>query len=127
MTSRCLNNFEENFNQFDSKRWFYYKKISFIIRKLSRSSNCAWQWLQDVHICAPNQKRTLPQYLTKAVHCILLVAWDITKSNYRKWSRDIDPNRNRCPSQKPNPYPNGCNHNLTDVIKKSRFQPKMKL
>ena len=55
----------------------------------------------------------------------------ITKSNYRKLSRDIDflffyHNPNRCPSQKPNPYPNP-NHNLTDVIKINRFQPKGKL
>ena len=34
------------------------------------------------------------------------------------------PNPNRCPSQKPNPYPNP---NLADVIKMNRFQPKGKL
>ena len=60
----------------------------------------------------------------------LRYAGDITKSNYRKLSCDIDfvfyPNPNRCPSQKPNPYPNP-NHNLTDVIKIGRFQPKGKL
>ena len=58
-----------------SKNWFYYKKMSFILRKLSRSSNCTW--LQEVHVCAPYQKRTLPKYLTSAVHCMLLVTWPL--------------------------------------------------
>ena len=57
------------------------------------------------------------------------------------WFFKFYSNPNRCPSQKPHPYPNRCptmldywgwcvvpqpnpNHTLTDVIKMSRFQPR---
>ena len=68
------NDFGEKFHLI-LKSWFYYKKFSFVIRKLSRSSNCTW--LQDVHVCAPNQKRTLHKYLHTAsnvtIVCIVIM------------------------------------------------------
>ena len=70
------------------KSQFYYKKISFIIRKLSSSNNCTW--LQELHVCAPFQKRTLAKgAFTNNVIKILSKNIKICRRNQRKdqfWS-----------------------------------------
>ena len=63
-----------NFKQFILKSWFYYKKMSFIVRKLSRLSDCTYNnYMFDV--CAPYQKRTLPKVPNKccALHAARIV------------------------------------------------------